>query len=48
MKKDKKINLFSRKGLQKKFPTAKIIREQGQWVILFPLPKDLKKYHDNL
>ncbi len=35
-----KINLFSRKGLQRKFPTAKIVRKKGQWLVYFPLPKD--------
>ena len=37
------INLFSRKGLQNRFPTAKIIRHKTGWEVRFPLPKDFKR-----
>jgi len=40
--KNEKINLFSRKGLQKMFPGAKIRREKGRWTVTFPIPTDLR------
>lgn len=39
---EEKINLFSRKGLQRMFPTAKIVRCKQGWDILFPVPEDFK------
>ena len=35
-----KINLFSKKGLQKMFPNAEVKRTKSGWDIWYPLPKD--------
>lgn len=45
---EKKINLFTRKGLQARFPTAKIVRRKTGWDVIFPLPKDFRVLREKI